>query len=94
MSDYTLNGPLAALDHARLDNLVRTPASLLRFRVKWQEIANSLPKGSVLIIVPASETPQKAVLQRVAALYQSKGHSVTCSQQNASASYFLSGFDA
>ena len=60
----------------RLDNLALVPASLLPFKSQWQTMANSLPQGTTLIILPRTDTPQRRILQRVATRLQAKGRRV------------------
>jgi hypothetical protein len=38
-----------------LDNLALVPASLLPFKAQYQHLANTLPKGDILIILPATD---------------------------------------
>ena len=60
----------------RLDNLTVVPASMLPFKSQWQTMANSLPQGTTLIILPRTDTPQRRILQRVATRLQAKGRRV------------------
>lgn len=48
-----------------LDNVVLAPASLLPFKAEWQEIANELPNGSVLIVTPLSDRPRRSILEQI-----------------------------
>ncbi len=61
----------------KLDNIALVPASLLPFRDQWQELANSLPAGEVLIILPAEDGSPRRILETVTTLLEAKGHSVT-----------------
>ncbi len=61
----------------RLDNLAIVPASLLPRRAEYQKLANTLPRGQVLIILPAQDGSQKATLQKVATHLRGKGQAVT-----------------
>ncbi len=67
------------LRHAsvRLDNPAIVPASLLPRRAEYQQLANALPRGQVLIILPAQDGSQKATLQKVATHLRGKGQPVT-----------------
>ena len=67
----------STLRHANLDNLAIVPGSLLPFKAEWQQVANSLPIGSILICLPAADTPQRKALETVAALLKAHGHQVT-----------------
>lgn len=73
---HRLSNPPRAIQRARLDNLALVPASLLPFRAQYQEIANDLPDGSVLICLPPSNGPQTLILERVASNLRSEGYQV------------------
>jgi hypothetical protein len=60
-----------------LDNLAIVPASLLPFRGQWQAMANRLPDGATLIILPPADTPSRRILDKVVALLQARGQRVT-----------------
>ena len=60
-----------------LDNITIIPASLLPHRARYQAIANQLPKGDILIVLPATDTPEKQTLEKTAALFTAKGKHVT-----------------
>lgn len=47
--------PPLGLRRAKLDNLALVPASLLPFKAKWQRLANDLPEGNILIILPETK---------------------------------------
>ena len=49
----------------------------LLLEVEGKELANSLPQGQVLLVVPEEKKPQRTILQLVAAFLRSKGHQVT-----------------
>jgi len=72
-----LHRPPRAVRKARLDNVALVPASLLPYREQYQEIANGLPDGSVLICMPPGENPQRMVLERVASNLRAEGYPVT-----------------
>lgn len=59
------------------DNVAIVPASLLPQRAKYQQIANALPRGQVLIIVPKQGPAQRRACTRVAARLKGSGHAVT-----------------
>jgi hypothetical protein len=44
-----------AVRHAKLDNLALVPASLLLYKDPYQQLANDLPTGNILIILPEKE---------------------------------------
>ena len=74
-----MTGPPPALRRRdiRLDNLAVVPASMLPFKTEWQAVADSLPKGTTLIILPPINTPSRKILDKVVALLQTRGHQVT-----------------
>ena len=65
-----------ALKRAKFDNLALVPASLLPFKVTWQRMANELPTGSTLIILPASTSPRTEALERIKSSFEAMGRSV------------------
>ena len=60
----------------QLDNIALVPASLLPCKATYQAIANALPRGDVLIVLPTSDTPEKRVLETAAARFAAKGRRV------------------
>jgi hypothetical protein len=58
-----------------LDNVVLVPASLLPFREYWQRVANDLPPGGILIVLP-DRAKQQSVAQAVAAGLRQRGQRV------------------
>jgi hypothetical protein len=48
----SFGAPPPALRKAHLDNLAIVPASLLPGKAEWQALANALPAGSTLIVLP------------------------------------------
>ena len=77
MKPYHLIKPPRAIRKARLDNLALVPASLLPFKERWQEAANSKAGEHVLIVLPTLGTRPRNVMERVAALIREKGYAVT-----------------
>jgi hypothetical protein len=61
----------------RLDNLALVPGNLLRYKRARQRIANSLPQGDVLIVLPGRDARQRKALEQLAARLQAKGRHVT-----------------
>ena len=61
----------------RLDNVALVPASLLPQRDRYQALANRLPQGEVLLVLPHGDSPQRRTLKRTAALLRAKGRRVT-----------------
>ncbi|MDP9357469.1 MAG: hypothetical protein M3R02_19705 [Chloroflexota bacterium] len=50
------------------NNVVIAPASLLPFNPVWQRLANALPPGTLLLVVPTGDTPLNHRLGNVAHL--------------------------
>jgi len=73
---YHIVEPPKAVRRARLDNIALVPASLLFQKEKYQTIANNLPAGGVLICQSNKTQKISRILERVAKLFQEKGHFV------------------
>jgi hypothetical protein len=69
-----LTYPPRALRKATLDNLTLIPGNLLPFKAQYQRIANALPAGEVLIILPSGDRPVRKTVQTVVDLVRAKGH--------------------
>ena len=69
--------PPRALRKARLDNIAIVPGSLLPYRAAYQALANRLPPGDVLIVLPTDAAEPPASLARTRAQFEAKGHHVT-----------------
>jgi phosphoserine phosphatase len=78
-SSYRLVKPPQTIRRGRvqLDNLALVPASLLPFKELYQQEANRLPTGAVLIVLPASPQYPRQVCERVATQLKAKGHQVS-----------------
>ncbi len=50
----------------RSDNLAFVPASMLPFKEDWQRLANGLPHGNALFVVPDGESPIRNSMRSVA----------------------------
>lgn len=78
------NRPPRQLRNPRVhfDNLALVPGSLLPYKAQWQELANRLPAGQVLIILPTG-TGSRQTLDATAKLLRAKGLEVTtlCTQE-------------
>lgn len=61
----------------RLDNLTLVPASLLPRKADYEALANELPRGEVLLVLPPAGSPERTAMQRVAQLFRAKGRHVT-----------------
>lgn len=73
----TLSPPPPALRRAASDNLALVPGSVLLERAKWRAVAEKLPRGQVLIVLPKREHPQHQTVQRVADRMRANGQAVT-----------------
>ncbi len=65
------------LPHRETQNLALVPGSLLAQRALWQQLANSLPTGGVLVVLPVADGPQRRALLSAAVFLQVAGHQVT-----------------
>jgi hypothetical protein len=63
--------------HVRLDNLTLVPASLLSRKADDEAIADRLPRGEVLLVLPSAGSPERRTMQRVAQLFRANGRHVT-----------------
>jgi hypothetical protein len=74
MRRHSVTQPPYSLRRRRvsLDNIALVPASLLPDKVRWQAVANGLPRGEMLIILP-SHTKQQRVVRFVACHLREKG---------------------
>jgi hypothetical protein len=61
----------------KLDNLTLVPASLLPRKADYEAIADQLPRGEVLLVLPSADLPERTTLQRLAQLFRAKGRHVT-----------------
>ena len=68
--------PPLRLRKARLDNLALMPASALAQIAHYQALANELPDGGVLMVLPVNGSKQKTALSIVAKLLTTGGHHV------------------
>ncbi len=62
---------------ARGDNLTVLPASMLPFKSEWQRLANKLPEGNVLFVVPEEDTPGGKSMRRVARHLGGRGRQIS-----------------
>jgi hypothetical protein len=79
MSRFRFHRPPGALRRpgVTLDNISIVPGSLIPYRAQYQAIANALPRGDVLIVLPSPTSREYQTLTRVKALFEAKGHRVT-----------------
>jgi predicted DNA-binding WGR domain protein len=59
-----------------VDNLALVPASLLTHKTTYQRLANQLPTGTVLVVLPTEDTTEQQTLHASAAHLRAKGHPV------------------
>jgi hypothetical protein len=59
----------------KLDNVALVPANLLPFKREYQEIANGLPQGGILIVLP-HELTKRRVFEQTAVQLKNKGHRI------------------
>jgi len=60
----------------RLDNLALVPGSLLPHKSVYQRLANQLPAGAVLVVLPDDDSAERRMLQEAAARLKAKGHAI------------------
>jgi predicted DNA-binding WGR domain protein len=60
----------------RVENLALVPASLLPHKPTYQALANRLPQGAVLVVLPTEEGAERQLLETAAARFRAKGHPV------------------
>ncbi len=77
MNRYTFTRPPRAVRRARPDNLALVPASLLPFKAIYQQLANDLPRGAILIVLPNTAGKPGQALGNVATQIEATGHQVS-----------------
>ena len=60
-----------------LDTITLVPAHLLPRKADYQALANALPRGDILLVLPPAGSPERTTMQRVAATFRAKGRHVT-----------------
>jgi hypothetical protein len=58
-------------------NLTILPGSLLPLRGLYQQLADGLPSGTMLVVVPAGDGPQRIAFESVARVLAARGQRVT-----------------
>ena len=61
----------------RLDNITLVPAHLLPRKAEYQALANDLPQGDILVVLPPPQSRERPTMERVAQLFRAKGRHVT-----------------
>lgn len=72
---FTITNPPEALRKVRLDNIALVPASLLPLKGTYQPLANTLPKGSILLVQSQSPLHRK-IFEKVTAFLRTHGRAV------------------
>jgi len=60
----------------RSDNILLVPANMLPSKGKWQRLANSLPEGDALLVVPKGDGRLRRPLRSIAIQLRKRGHRV------------------
>jgi len=60
-----------------LDNIALVPGSLMPYKAQYQALANALPRGDILIVLPSPTSREYRTMTTVKALFEAKGHRVT-----------------
>ena len=77
-SPFWRRGPRALrCPPVHLDNITLVPAHLLPRKAEYQAIANTLPQGDILLVLPPADSRKRATMERVAQLFRAKGRRVT-----------------
>jgi hypothetical protein len=72
-----MSAALSPPRHHETQNPALLPGRLLAQRALWQPLANSLPVGAVLVVLPLADSPQRRALLLTAVLLKAAGHQVT-----------------
>jgi len=64
-------------------NVAVMPGSLLRRRELWQQVADSLPRGAVLVILPDTPGAQRAALTAVVWQLRAEGRQIAIWEETA-----------
>ena len=60
-----------------LDTVALVPAHLLPRKAEYQALANDLPHGDILLVLQPADSPERTMMQRVAATFRANGRQVT-----------------
>ncbi len=66
MNGYRFTRLSRMVRHAKKENVALVPGSLLSQKAIYQHIANTLPRGAVLIVLPSDSPLQKQAMLEVA----------------------------
>ncbi len=61
----------------QLGNIALVPAHLLPRKAEYQALANQLPQGDILLVLPPADSQERPTMERVAQLFRAKGRHVT-----------------
>ena len=75
MRNYRFSRPPKELRQksVKLDNVALVPGNLLPYKSEYQQITNDLPRGGILIVLPAALTKRRA-FEKTALQLKNKGH--------------------
>ena len=65
------------MSRARHANTAILPGSLLSYRSLYQQVADALPAGAILVVLPGTESRQRSALEICALHLQCAGYRVT-----------------
>jgi hypothetical protein len=60
----------------QLDNAALVPGNLLPYKSQYQQLANGLPKGDILIVL-STEVQRRQAFEKTAAQLKNKGRRIT-----------------
>ena len=75
MTPYRYRPP-RTVRQGKLDNIALVPASLLPQKARYQALANGLPRGDVLMVLPSASLAGRKFLEQTAKLFEAKGRHV------------------
>jgi hypothetical protein len=67
---------LGKIIRGKLNNLAVIPASMLLYKAQWQAMANGLPQGTVLVVLPRGKGTARQSAQMVVRYLRAEGHAV------------------
>src|SRR3712207_2901903 len=74
---WDVSGTGAGRTRPPVENLALVPASLLPQKATYQRLANQLPAGVVLVVLPTEDGAEKQTLEETVRRLRTKGHLVT-----------------
>ena len=78
MKPYRFTKPPRAIrrQNVKLDNVALVPGNLLPYKNRYQQIANGLPNGGILIVLP-QELGKRRAFEKTAVQLKQKGKRIT-----------------